>query len=46
MRERKIDDDKLLELLKEGKPQKEIAKILDVSEPAISKRLKEVVTTP
>lgn len=46
MRQRKIDDNKLLKLLEENKPQKEIAKILGVSEPAISKRLKRLAPPP
>uniref|UniRef100_A0A7V3KMK4 Uncharacterized protein n=1 Tax=candidate division WOR-3 bacterium TaxID=2052148 RepID=A0A7V3KMK4_UNCW3 len=42
MRARKIDDSKLLALLKEGKLQKDIAREFKVSEPAITKRLRKL----
>jgi phage terminase small subunit len=43
---KKIDDDKLLKLIEEGKNQKEAAAILGVSEPAVSKRLKRLCPPP
>ncbi len=46
MRQRKIDNNKLLELIEQGYQQKEIAKIMNVSEPAISKRLKRLLPPP
>ena len=46
MRQRKIDDDQLLDLLGKNRQQKEIAKILGVSEPAISKRIKKLLPSP
>jgi hypothetical protein len=42
MRARKIDDSRLITLKNEGRLQKDIAKILGVSEPAITKRLKRL----
>jgi Mn-dependent DtxR family transcriptional regulator len=42
MRVRKINDQRLLALLSEGRLQKEIARELKVSEPAITKRLKRL----
>lgn len=42
MRQRKIDDNRLITFLNEGKLQKDIAKELRVSEPAITKRLKRL----
>lgn len=46
MRIRKIDDDKLFEMLHQGKQQKEIAHIMGVSEPAISQRLNKLLPPP
>jgi predicted transcriptional regulator len=46
MRTKKIDDYKLVEMLKQGKQQKEIAHIMGVSEPAISQRLKKLLPPP
>jgi len=43
---RKIDDNLLLQMLKEGKLQKEIAEHFKVSEPAITKRLKKLIPPP
>ncbi|MBI4765093.1 MAG: terminase small subunit [Deltaproteobacteria bacterium] len=42
MRTRKIDDNRLIALLDEGKLQKDIARELGVSEPAITKRMKKL----
>jgi Mn-dependent DtxR family transcriptional regulator len=42
MRPRRIDDNRLITLLNEGKLQKDIAKELGVSEPAITRRLKRL----
>lgn len=46
MNRRKIDDTKLLEMLHQGMQQKEIARIMNVSEPAICKRLKRLIPRP
>lgn len=46
MNRRKIDDTKLLEMLHQGMQQKEIARIMNVSEPAICKRLKRLRPQP
>lgn len=46
MRQRKIDDERLLEMLKEGKQQKEIAAHFNVSPVAICKRLKRLLPQP
>jgi len=46
MNRRKIDDTKLLEMLHQGMQQKEIARIMNVSEPAICKRLKRLIPQP
>jgi hypothetical protein len=42
MNSRKIDDSRLITLKNEGRLQKDIAKILGVSEPAITKRIKKL----
>lgn len=42
MRQRKINDSQLITLKKEGMLQKNIAKVLGVSEPAITQRLKKL----
>ncbi|MFO0752977.1 MAG: hypothetical protein U0411_06595 [Thermodesulfovibrionales bacterium] len=39
---RKIDDSKLLEMIEDGKSQKDCAAFFNVSEPAITKRLKKL----
>lgn len=46
MRQRKIDDNLLLEMLKEGKQQKEIAAHFNVSPVAICKRVKRLLPLP
>ena len=46
MGQRKIDDDLLLKMLKDGKPQKDIAEHFGVSPAAISKRLKRLLPPP
>lgn len=46
MRAKKIDDDKLLEMLQQGMQQKEIAQIMEVSAPAICQRLKRLLPPP
>jgi hypothetical protein len=46
MRARKIHDERLLELLREGKQQKQIAHIMGVSAPAICQRLKRLLPLP
>jgi len=46
MRQRKIDDDQLLEMLKEGKSQKEIAEHFKVSPVAVCKRVKRLLPKP
>jgi len=43
---RKIDDIRLLEMAKEKVPQKEMAKVFKVSEPAVSKRLRKLIPPP
>lgn len=43
LRQRKIDDNELIELWKQGKNQKQIAKVLGVSNVAIHKRLKKLL---
>jgi hypothetical protein len=46
MRQRKVDDDKVLQLIKEGKNQKQIADHFNVSPVAICKRLKRIFPKP
>jgi hypothetical protein len=46
MQERKIDDNLLLEMLREGKTQREIARTMKVSEPAVCKRVKRLLPPP
>ena len=46
MRQRKIDDNQLLQLLREGKNQKQIASALGVSNVAVHKRLKKLLPVP
>lgn len=46
MRQRKVDDNKLLEMLRQGKLQKEIAEYFGVSPVAISKRVKRLLPQP
>lgn len=46
MRQRKIDDNQLLEMFREGKIQKEIAKYFNCSPVAVSKRLKRLLPDP
>lgn len=46
MHKRKTDDNKILEMLREGKTQKEIAEYFDVSPVAIHKRIKRLCPVP
>jgi hypothetical protein len=46
MRQRKTDDTKILEMLKEGKTQKEIAAFFNVSPVAICKRVQRLLPEP
>lgn len=46
MRQKLIDDSKLLEMHREGKPQKEMAAFFNVSPVAVSKRLKRLLPQP
>lgn len=46
MRQKLINDDELVELLKQGKNQKEAASYFGVSEAAISKRVKRILPPP
>jgi predicted transcriptional regulator len=46
MRSKVIDDDKLMEMVHKGIPQKDIARELGVSAPAICKRLKKLIPAP
>jgi predicted transcriptional regulator len=46
MKQRKIDDTQLLEMLKEGKLQKDIAEHFGVSPAAVCKRLKRLLPQP
>ncbi len=46
MQLKKINDEMLLRMIQEHRPQKEIARIMKVSEPAISRRLRKLLPQP
>jgi predicted transcriptional regulator len=46
MKTKKIDDEKLFEMLRQGMQQKEIAQIMGVSAPAICQRLRKLLPPP
>lgn len=43
---RKINDEEMLKMLKEGKTQREVARHFKVSEPAVSKRIRRLLPPP
>lgn len=46
MQPKRINDEMLLQMIQEHRPQKEIARIMKVSEPAISRRLRKLLPQP